>query len=70
MDVLGHHKVVLYTKRKQKQYLDDYGVLIDNGWKKEKEHFVTNVLLEDKRVVNCVKEMKNAEIFFYSRKEG
>lgn len=28
------------------------------------------MLLEDKRVVNCVKEMKNAEIFFYSRKEG
>ena len=70
LNVLQHYKVVLYAKRNQKQYIDDYGVIVDNGWKKEKEYFVMNVLLEDKQVANCIKEMKKAEIFVLNHEES
>ena len=44
LKILLQHKDVLQTKKQQMQYKDDYGLLIDDGWNKEKRYFVEKVV--------------------------
>ena len=65
LKVLMQHKDVLAAKRKQTQYKNDYGILIDNGWEKEKEYFIKNVLLENKTFLDSVGGMFDMDLYDY-----
>lgn len=54
LDIVMQHKDVLCAKKKQMQYKDDYGLLIDNGWKKEKKYFINKVVLPNKEILHSI----------------
>ena len=59
LKILVQHQDVLATKRKQTQYKNDYGLLIDNGWEKEKRYFIKNVLLANSKFLDSIEDMFN-----------
>ena len=59
LDIIYKHKDVLCAKKKQMQYTNDYGLIVDNGWKKEKQYFITNLVLTNKDIINSVIAMND-----------
>ena len=70
LKVLMQHKDVLAAKRRQNQYKNDYGLTIDNGWEKEKEYFIKNVLLANSKVLDSIGDMFNTRYYDYWNKNA
>ena len=46
-NIITKYDNILYRKYKQTHYLDDYGRIVENGWRKEVGYFIENVIKEE-----------------------
>lgn len=54
LSIVMQYKDVLCAKQKQMQYKNDYGLLVDNGWKNEKRYFVKNLVLVNRDIKDSI----------------